>query len=86
WTKDRTGLVEMKQNYENLFSSTNGREIFVNNIKWTFKGKKALGTGELTLTHHTSDDKVNSRKGKIRIVATKVGDSVRFSQMFHIVD
>ena len=86
WTKDRTGLVELKQNYENLFSTTNGREIFVDNIKWTFKGKKALGTGELTLTHHAGDDKVNSQKGKIRIVATKDGDKVRFSQMFHIVD
>ena len=86
WTKSRSGLVEMKQNYENLFTTTSGREIFVKNIKWTFKGKKALGTGELALTHHTSDDNVESQKGKIRIVATKVGDKVRFSQMFHIVD
>ena len=76
----------MKQNYDNLFTTTSGREIFVNNINWTFKGKKALGTGDLTLTHHTNDNKVKSQKGKIRIVATKVGDSVRFTQMFHIVD
>ncbi|MEJ2181144.1 MAG: hypothetical protein P8Y28_12105 [Gammaproteobacteria bacterium] len=86
WTKSRTGLVEMKQNYDNLFTTTSGREIFVNNIKWTFKGKKALGTGELSLTHHTGDNEVKLQKGKIRIVATKVGDQVRFSQMFHIVE
>lgn len=86
WTKSRTGLVEMKQNYDNLFSSTSGREMFIKGMKWKVKGKKAMGTGDLLLTLHTKDNKVKTQKGKIRIVATKVGDRVRFSQMFHIVE
>ncbi|WP_455220438.1 YybH family protein [Kaarinaea lacus] len=86
WTSSRTGLVEMKQNYQNLFTTTNGREMFVKDINWDFKGKKAMGTGELTLTYHTKDDKIVSQKGKIRFVATRNGDTVRFTQMFHIVE
>ncbi|MGD8886357.1 MAG: hypothetical protein PVF34_12080, partial [Gammaproteobacteria bacterium] len=86
WTKSRTGLVEMKQNYDNLFATTSGREMFIKNITWKVKGKKALGTGDLMLTLHTDDEQVKTQQGKIRIVATKVGDSVRFSQMFHIVE
>ncbi|WP_455197573.1 hypothetical protein [Kaarinaea lacus] len=86
WTSSRTGLVEMKQNYQNLFSTTNGREMFVKNINWNFKDKKALGTGELILSYHTKDDQIVTQTGKIRFVATRHGDNVRFTQMFHIVD
>ena len=86
WTSSRTGLVEMKQNYQNLFSTTNGREMFVKNINWNFKDKKALGTGELVLSYHTKDDQIVTQTGKIRFVATRHGDNVRFTQMFHIVD
>ena len=86
WTTSRSGLVEMKQNYDNLFASTSGREVFIKGMKWKFKGKKALGTGDLLVTLHTKDKKVTTQKGKIRVVATKSGDTVRFTQMFHIVD
>jgi hypothetical protein len=86
WTSGRSGLVEMKQNYQSLFATTSGREIFVKDIDWDFKDKKAMGTGELTLIHHTKDKQVVSQKGKIRIVATRHGDQVRFTQMFHIVE
>ncbi|KPJ91724.1 MAG: hypothetical protein AMJ55_11130, partial [Gammaproteobacteria bacterium SG8_15] len=86
WTSSRTGLVEMKQNYQNLFSTTNGREMFVKNINWNFKDKKALGTGELVLSYHTKDDQIVTQTGKIRFVATRHGDNVRFTQMFHIVE
>jgi len=86
WTSSRTGLVEMKQNYQNLFTTTDGREMFVKDMNWSFKDKKAMGTGELTLTYHTKDDKIISQKGKIRVVATRNGDQVRFTQMFHIVE
>ncbi|MCI0507103.1 MAG: hypothetical protein L0Z73_13480 [Gammaproteobacteria bacterium] len=86
WTTDRSGLVEMKQNYQSLFESTSGREMFVKNMDWDFKDKKALGTGDLTVTFHTKDKKLVSQKGKIRIVATRHGEMVRFTQMFHIVE
>jgi hypothetical protein len=86
WTTDHSGLVEMKQNYKSLFESTSGREMFVKNMDWDFKEKKAQGTGDLTLTYHTKDKKLVSQKGKIRIVATRHGDTVRFTQMFHIVE
>ena len=86
WTSSQSGLVEMQQSYKNLFKTTSGREIFVKNINWNFKDKKALGTGDLTLTYHTNDEKIISQKGKIRIVATRQGDTVQFTQMFHIVE
>ena len=84
WTTSRTGLVEMKQNYQDLFGSTSDREVFIKDIKWEIKDDKALGTGELLLTLHTGDDKVETKQGKIRIVAQKSKDLVRFTQMFHI--
>lgn len=86
WTKSRTGLVEMKQNYENLFTTTSGREVFIKNVDWKFKDDKALGTGDLLITLHTHGSQVETKKGKIRIVAEKSKDLVRFTQMFHIVD
>jgi len=84
WTTSRTGLVEMKQNYQELFSSTSDREVFIKDIKWEIKGDKALGTGDLLLTLHSGSNKVETKKGKIRIVAQKSKDLVRFTQMFHI--
>ena len=85
WTSSRTGLVEMKQNYTDLFDTTSDREVFIKNVKWEIKGDKAMGTGEMLLTLHT-DDKVQTKKGKIRIVARKSKDLVRFTQMFHILN
>lgn len=85
WTKSRTGLVEMKQTYQDLFKTTSDREVFIDNVKWEIKGDKALGTGDLLLTLH-ADDKVQTKKGKIRIVARKSKDLVRFTQMFHILN
>jgi len=84
WTTSRTGLVEMKQNYQDLFKSTSDREVFIKDIKWEIKGDKALGTGDLLLTLHSGSNKVETKKGKIRIVAQKSKDLVRFTQMFHI--
>jgi ketosteroid isomerase-like protein len=84
WTKSRTGLVEMKQNYQDLFNNTSDREVFIKDVKWEIKGDKALGTGELLLTLHSGDNKVETKKGKIRIVARKSKDLVRFTQMFHV--
>jgi len=86
WTKDRAGLVEMKQTYQNLFLSTSGREVFIKNIDWKYKDDKAMGTGELLVTLHNRDNRVETKTGKIRIVAEKSRDSVRFTQMFHIVE
>ena len=86
WTSSRTGLVEMKQNYKDLFSTTSDREVFIKNVKWEIKGDKALGTGELLLTLHDDDERVETKKGKIRIVAQKSKDLVRFTQMFHILN
>ena len=84
WTKSRTGLVEMKQTYQDLFNNTSDREVFIKDVKWEIKGDKALGTGDLLLTLHTGDNKVETKKGKIRIVARKSKDLVRFTQMFHV--
>lgn len=85
WTKSRTGLVEMKQTYKDLFNTTSDREVFIDNVKWDVKGDRALGTGDLLLTLH-SDGKVQTKKGKIRIVAKKSKDLVRFTQLFHILN
>lgn len=85
WTNSRSGLVEMKQNYSDLFDTTSDREVFIKNVKWEIKGDKAMGTGEMLLTIHT-DDQVQTKKGKIRIVAQKSKDLVRFTQMFHILN
>ena len=85
WTSGRSGLVEMKQNYENLFSNTSGREVFIKNVQWRYKGDKALGTGDLVITMRR-DDKVQTQKGKIRLVAERSRNAVQITQMFHILE
>ena len=74
------------QNYQDLFRATSDREVFIKNVKWEIKGDRALGTGELLLTTHGANDQVETKKGKIRIVAKKSKDLVRFTQMFHVLN
>ncbi|HEY5601811.1 MAG TPA: hypothetical protein VIM41_01760 [Gammaproteobacteria bacterium] len=85
WASSTSGLEEMKQLYQTQFENTSGREIFVNNIDWDFKDKKAMGTGDLILTFRTKDKKLVTQKGKIRIMATREGEDAQISQIFHVM-
>jgi len=85
WTSGKSGLIEMKQNYENLFANTSGREVFIKNVQWRYKDDKALGTGDLVITMRR-DDKVQTQKGKIRLVAERSRNAVQITQIFHILE
>jgi len=87
WTTDVAGLTELRQEYNDLFNSTTEREIFVNKINWSMKDGRAVGTGELALTHHSvSEGNVTSSKGKIRFITKRTGKAVLITHLFHIVN
>jgi len=87
WTTDKAGLTELRQEYSDLFDSTTEREIFVYNIDWSMTGGKAVGTGELAMTHHPiNDGNVTSSLGKIRFMTKKDHSGVYITHLFHIIN
>lgn len=86
WSTGKNGMIEMKQTYQNLFSSTSGREVFIKNVQWRYKDDKAMGTGDLVITMRDNENKVQTQKGKIRLVAERSKNSVQITQMFHIIE
>lgn len=79
---DRKGL---KKDYQELFSTTNDRQMFIQNLKWTHEKTGAKGTGDLeVLILSDSGGTVYSMHGKIQLVAQRVDGHVRITHMYHI--
>lgn len=87
WTTDLTGLKEMRNEYESLFQSTSDRQLFIDNMQWSFKNNKAMGTGDLVVTLISSQGtQITKQKGKVRMIVEKSKHKAQFSHLFHVVN
>ncbi|WP_455204026.1 hypothetical protein [Kaarinaea lacus] len=87
WTTDLTGLKEMRNEYEALFQSTSDRQLFIDNMQWSFKNNKAMGTGDLVVTLISRQGtQITKQKGKVRMIVEKSKQKAQFSHLFHLVN
>jgi hypothetical protein len=87
WTADPSGLEELRRDYLDLFETTSDRQLFISNVDWTFKGNKAMGTGDLVINLLSSEDhKITKKKGKVRLIVEKNLHKTRISHLFQIVN
>ncbi|MFV2058811.1 MAG: hypothetical protein ACC707_20300, partial [Thiohalomonadales bacterium] len=89
WTKDRSGIVQMRQDYQDIFDNTSSRKISIENLRWKFKKNKAMGTGNLTLSSvdrdtESRDGNLSLKNGKIRLVIELRDDEALISHLYQI--
>lgn len=86
WTTAPEGLTELRRDYRDLFRSTSNRQVRISNIDWSFKGNKAMGTGDLVVDMRSRETRKSIRKkGKVRIVVIKT-EKPLISHLFQIMD
>ena len=84
-TNDRIDLEGVKQDYAQLFASTDDRQMFIQNLKWSNETIGAKGTGDLEVIILSEEGKtVYSMEGKIQIVAQKIDNKVKITHLYHI--
>ena len=84
-TNDRIDLSGVKEDYSELFSTTNDRQMFIQNLKWTNESIGAKGIGDLEVLIFSEDgNTVYSMEGKIQIVAQKIDNKVKITHLYHI--
>jgi ketosteroid isomerase-like protein len=87
WTADPSGLEELRNEYMDLFQSTTDRQVFISNMDWSFKGNKAMGTGDLVINLLSKQDHaITTKKGKVRLIVEKNLQKARISHLFQIIN
>jgi len=87
WTADPAGLEELRKEYVSLFQNTTDRQLFISNVQWSFKGNKAMGTGDLVVNLLSKQDhNITKKKGKVRLIVEKNLQKTRISHLFQIVN
>ena len=72
WTTAPEGLIELRRDYNDLFQSTLDRQVTITNMDWSFKGNKAMGTGDLVINQQSrANHKITRKKGKVRMIVVK---------------
>ena len=82
-SNDHTNLATIKQEYKELFATTSDRQLFINDLKWSFVENKAKGVGKLHALIVSKDDSVRVVKGKIQFVAEKAGNKAIITHLYH---
>jgi len=84
-TNDRQNLADIKRDYQDLFKSSNDRQMFIQGMQWSYDGKYAKGTGDLeAIVLSDSGNSVYSMTGKIQLVAQRINGKVQITHMYHL--
>jgi len=84
-TNDRTDIAGVKQDYQELFNTTAGRQMYLQNMKWTNESVGSKGTGDMKVIISGKDgDAIYTMTGKIQIVAQKINEKVLITHLYHI--
>jgi len=80
-------LNGIKDQYAQIFSSTTERQMFIHDLKWSYKKNAAIGKGklELVILSNTETD-VFSQKGRVEIVAERKNNKVLIKRFYHLTE
>jgi len=83
----QNGLDGIKDQYAQIFSSTTERQMFIHDLKWSYKKNAAIGKGklELVVLSNTEAD-VFSQKGRVEIVAERQNNKVLIKRFYHLTE
>lgn len=82
-SNDHKNLAGIKEEYRDLFTSTSDRQMFINDLSWSFVENQAKGVGKLHALIVSKEDEVRVIKGKIQFVAEKAGNKVWITHLYH---
>lgn len=83
-TNDRTNILQIRSDYEQLFKTTKSREIVLSDVTWKFKQNNAVANGHFEAKiQPLRDHKINVYRGKIRIAVTKFEGGILITQLLH---
>ena len=82
-SNDHTNLATIKQEYQELFAATVDRQLFINDLNWSFVENKAKGVGKMHALIVSKDDSVRVITGKIQFVAEKAGNKAIITHLYH---
>ena len=82
-SNDHTNLATIKQEYQELFAATVDRQLFINDLNWSFVENKAKGVGKMHALIVSKDDSVRVVTGKIQFVAEKAGNKAIITHLYH---
>lgn len=84
-TNDRMNLSGVRQDYSQLFQTSNDRQMFIQNLSWVDVDNGAKGTGDLeVIVLSNNSENVYSMKGKIQIVAQLINGKTLITHLYHI--
>ena len=80
-------IVGIKEQYAQIFSSTTERQMFIHDLKWSFKKNAAIGKGKLELVVLSNNEPdVLSQKGRVEIVAERQNNKVLIKRFYHLTE
>jgi len=81
---DRSGI---KNQYEKIFASTTERQMFIHDLKWSFRKNIAIGKGTLELMIiSTNEAGVLSQKGRVQLVAERQRDKILIKRFYYLTE
>ncbi len=84
-TNDQETIAGIKEDYQALFNNTSDRRMFIKNLNWVEESNSAKGIGDLEVTVLSDTENTESTfKGKIQIVARKIGTKLLITHLYHI--
>lgn len=84
-TNDRTDLKGIRQDYQQLFKNSSDRQMFIQDMNWSYGDNHAKGSGDLeAIVLSASGNPVYSMTGKIQIVAQRIDGKVRITRLYHL--
>ena len=84
-TNDRSNLKGIRQDYQDLFSNSNDRQMFIQGMDWKYGDNHAKGSGDLeAIVLSETGESVYSMTGKIQIVAQRIDGKVLITHLYHL--
>lgn len=82
-TNSHSDLQGIKQNFTAEFAVTSDRQLFIQDLMWSFEEDYAKGIGNIqTLILSKKGNEIESSSGKIQFIAKKINDRVYITHLY----
>jgi len=86
-SNQQNGRSGIKSQYEKIFASTTERQMFIHDLKWTFRKNMAVGKGTLELVVISKNETdVLTHKSRVQLVAERQKDQILIKRFYYLTD
>jgi CheY-like chemotaxis protein len=83
-TNDRSDKAGLREDYEELFRTTNVRQMILGNVTWELDGQEAHGWGNFEVkVRKYGEEEIKSYKGSLTFYVDKNKGQVRIKRLYH---